>query len=315
MSVTRRTFLAHASLAATAAATGLGCSKTPSFSLRTDRRVVQTLRGIPTTDGDGVRLTRIIGQPVLRNLDPFLLLDRFHSDDPGAYIRGFPNHPHRGFETVTVMRAGRMRHRDSRGNQGVVQGGGAQWMTAGRGIVHSEMPEQEEGLMSGYQLWVNLPAQEKLCPPMYQDLGPEALGQGTLTPGGSRVAVISGAVDGLEGPVRHRPTLPTLLTLDLEDDREIRLDLPEGHTAFVFVGAGEVEVGRDAAPVAEGSIAVLGAGDRLSLRAPNQRSEVLLAAAMPLREPIVQRGPFVMNTEEEIRQAYADYRAGKLGRD
>lgn len=315
MSFTRRTFLVHAGLAATAAATGLGCSKSPSFSLRTDRRVERLLRGIPTTDGDGVRLTRVIGQPVLRNLDPFLLLDRFHSDDPGAYIRGFPDHPHRGFETVTVMRAGRMRHRDSRGNQGVIQGGGAQWMTAGRGIVHSEMPEQEEGLMSGFQLWVNLPAEEKMCPPMYQDLGPERLGQGTLTPGGSRVAVISGAVDGLEGPVRHRPTLPTLLTLDLEDDREIRLDLPMGHTAFVFVGAGEVEVGRDATPVPEGTIAILGDGDRLPLRASNQRSEVLLAAALPLREPIVQRGPFVMNTEAEIRQAFLDYRAGRLGRD
>jgi hypothetical protein len=275
---------------------------------------VQTLPGVPTTDGAGVRLTRVIGQPALRNLDPFLMLDRFHSDDPGAYIRGFPDHPHRGFETVTVMLDGRMRHRDSRGNSGLIQGGGAQWMTAGRGIIHSEMPEQVQGLMSGFQLWVNLPAQEKLCPAAYQDLQPAQLAEARLTPAGSRVRLISGAVDGLSGPVRERPTQPVLMTALLEDDRPFELELPEGHTAFVFVSSGEVETGPEdgAKSVKEGTLAVLGNGNRLRVRATNQRSELLIAAARPLREPIAQYGPFVMNSEAELRQAFEDYRAGVL---
>ncbi|HWV39951.1 MAG TPA: pirin family protein [Vulgatibacter sp.] len=310
MDPSRRLFLAGTGSAAILA----GCQKAPGFAPRSSRRVEQILHGIPTSDGDGVRLHRVIGQPRLRNLDPFLLLDRFHSDDPDAYIRGFPDHPHRGFETVTVMLEGRMRHRDSRGNDGVIGGGGAQWMTAGRGIIHSEMPEQEQGLMSGYQLWVNLPASEKMCPQFYQDLGREQLAQGTLTPAGSRLSVIAGAVDGLVGPVRERPTEPLLFTAVLEDDRPAVIDTPEGHTAFVFVGSGDVEIGPDATPVREGAIALLGPGHRLEVRAPTQRSEILVAAGKPLREPIARYGPFVMNTEAEIRQAFADYRAGVLDR-
>lgn len=313
MSLSRRKFLTGAGLALAATATGCQPGKAPAILRRSERRVLQTFPGMPTTDGAGVRLLRVIGQPALRNLDPFLMLDRFHSDDPGAYIRGFPDHPHRGFETVTIMRAGRMRHRDSRGNQGLIQGGGVQWMTAGRGIVHSEMPEQEEGLMSGFQLWVNLPASEKMCEPAYQDLQPERITSGEI--GTSRIEVASGELEGLVGPVRERPTKPILAYLTLEDDRPLRFDLPEEHTAFVFVGQGEVEVGPEPSRVREGLLGVLGPGTRLTLRAPSQRSEVLLAAAMPLREPIVQRGPFVMNTEEEIRRAYLDYRAGRLGRD
>jgi len=309
MGTSRRHFLVHSSLALAAAS-----CKAPSFLSSTQRRVERTLHGIPTTDGDGVRINRVIGQPLLRNLDPFLLLDRFHSDDPDAYIRGFPDHPHRGFETVTVMLEGRMRHRDSRGNHGLIAGGGAQWMTAGRGIIHSEMPEQEEGLMSGFQLWVNLPAAEKLCPQFYQDLGPAQLGQGTLTSAGSRISVIAGEVQGLVGPVRERPTEPILLSSVLEDDRPFEMDTPETHTAFVFVGSGEVAIGPDETLVREGAIALLGPGERLRLRAPTQRTELLIAAGRPLHEPIVQRGPFVMNTEAEIRQAFADYRAGVLDR-
>jgi redox-sensitive bicupin YhaK (pirin superfamily) len=271
---------------------------------------------MPTVDGAGVSLTRIIGQPALRHLDPFLMLDRFHSDDPGAYIAGFPDHPHRGFETVTIMRAGQMRHRDSRGNAGLITGGGAQWMTAGRGIVHSEMPEQVAGLMSGFQLWVNLPAREKLCPQVYQDLGPGRISEGRLNRAGSLLRVIAGRVDGLTGPVRARPTDPLLATLTLEDDRPFALALPPGHTGFLFVTSGEVLVGPEAADpaVAEGTLAILTPGGRLRLRATNRRSEVLLAAGRPLHEPIVQRGPFVMNTEAEIERAIADYRAGTLDR-
>jgi redox-sensitive bicupin YhaK (pirin superfamily) len=287
-----------------------------AFAAKVQRRVEATLAGMPTSDGAGVRLTRIIGQPALRNLDPFILLDRFHSDDPDAYIAGFPDHPHRGFETVTVMLAGRMRHRDSRGNAGLITGGGAQWMTAGRGIVHSEMPEQERGLMSGFQLWVNLPAREKLCPQVYQDLGPARITEERLGQSGSRVRVIAGNVDGAHGPVRDRPTNPLLFTASLEDDRPFELGLPAAHTAFVFVASGEVLIGAEnqGTAVAERSIALLGEGDRLRLRATNRRSEVLIAAGRPLREPIVQRGPFVMNTEAEIQQAFADYRAGILDR-
>jgi redox-sensitive bicupin YhaK (pirin superfamily) len=268
-------------------------------------------------DGAGVQLTRIIGQPALRHLDPFILLDRMHSRDPAAYIRGFPDHPHRGFETVTVMLDGRMRHRDSRGNHGLITGGGAQWMTAGRGILHSEMPEQEQGWLSGFQLWVNLPAKEKWCPPVYQDLPPEQLASGKLSSAGSQVRLISGQLDGLVGPVRERPTRPLLLTLDLEDDQPFQLDLPPGHAAFAFVDEGSVELGPAGRPtrVAEGTLAVLGPGRRLRVRAPEQRSQLLVAAGQPLGEPIVQRGPFVMNTEAEIQQAWDDYRAGTLGRE
>jgi redox-sensitive bicupin YhaK (pirin superfamily) len=278
------------------------------------REVAETLAGLPTTDGAGVRLLRVIGQPALRHLDPFVMLDRFHSDDPGAYIAGFPDHPHRGFETVTVMLAGRMRHRDTRGGHGLILGGGSQWMTAGRGIVHSEMPEQDRGLMSGFQLWINLPAKEKMRPQEYQDLQPAQLAEGKLSPAGSKARVIAGRLDGLHGPVRQRATDPLLFTLALEDDRPFSYDVGREHAAFVFVSSGEVELGPEgrARLVPEGTLAILGPGHRVRARATNRRSELLCAAAAPLREPIVQRGPFVMNTEAEIRKAFEDYRSGVL---
>jgi redox-sensitive bicupin YhaK (pirin superfamily) len=287
----------------------------PSLVVPSWRKVERTLAGIPTTDGAGVRLSRIIGQPSLTDLDPFVMLDRFHSDDPRAYIAGFPDHPHRGFETVTVMLAGYMRHRDSRGNSGLIVGGGAQWMTAGRGIVHSEMPEQDAGLMSGFQLWVNLPAREKMCPQAYQDLAPKQITTERLG-GGGEMRVIAGHASGTAGPVRKRPTDPLLITLTLEDDRPFELALPEGHTAFAFVHRGEVHFGRDddAVAVVAPTLAVLGSGNRVRLRARTRRSALLLAAGRPLREPIVKRGPFVMNTDEEIQRAFADYRAGVLDR-
>jgi redox-sensitive bicupin YhaK (pirin superfamily) len=310
----RRHFLAESGLLVAAALVGCGGKGAPALVAVSQRSVRQLLPGVPTSDGAGVELTRVIGQPALRDLDPFLLLDRFHSDDPGAYLRGFPDHPHRGFETVTVMLAGRMRHRDSRGNHGLIIGQGAQWMTAGRGIVHSEMPEQERGLMSGFQLWVNLPASEKMCPQLYQDLPPELLAEERLTPSGSRIRVIAGRANGLVGPVRERPTAPILLTASLADERPFELDTPEDHTAFVFVASGEVEVGpeRSATTVSAGTIALLGPGNRLRVRATSGPGELLLAAARPLGEPIARRGPFVMNTEEELRRAFADHRAGVL---
>jgi redox-sensitive bicupin YhaK (pirin superfamily) len=308
MLVARRQFL----LGTGAVLLGCNAQVAPAVVSVTRRRVERTLLGMPTTDGAGVSLKRVIGQPALRNLDPFIMLDRFHSDEPNAYIRGFPNHPHRGFETVTVMLEGQMRHRDSRGNQGLITGGGSQWMTAGRGIVHSEMPEQQRGLMSGYQLWVNLPAREKGCPQFYQDLVPSALAESPLA-GSGHVRVIAGHINGLAGPVRERPTDPTLATLVLEDEQPFEIDTPSSYTSFLFVGSGEIEVGPDGAEsvIGAGNIAILGAGDRVRLRA-RSRSDVLLAVGRPLHEPIVQRGPFVMNTEAEIQQAWADYRAGVL---
>ncbi|MFM2152638.1 MAG: hypothetical protein RL199_1073 [Pseudomonadota bacterium] len=311
MQLSRREWLAGSFGVAAATA-----CRTPLVRARTFRRLEQVLAGMPTTDGAGVKLMRVIGQPALRQLDPFILLDRFHSDEPDAYIRGFPDHPHRGFETVTVMLEGRMRHHDTRGGSGLIRGGGAQWMTAGRGIVHSEMPEQEQGLMSGFQLWVNLPAREKMRAQEYQDLPPDRLAEGRFGSAGSKARLIAGHLDGLVGPVRERVTAPLLFTLDLEDDRPFLCDVEPGHTAFLFAGTGEVEVGpeEDGRTLAEGHIGLLGRGERLRVRARERRAQLLVAAARPLGEPVVQRGPFVMNTEEEIRRAFDDYRNGVLDR-
>jgi quercetin 2,3-dioxygenase len=315
MFTNRRRFLRDSALLTASAALGCRSSAAPAvITSASYRTVAQTLPGMPTTDGAGVRLTRVIGQPALRNLDPFVLLDRFHSDDPSAYIRGFPDHPHRGFETVTVMLEGRMRHRDSRGNHGLITGGGSQWMTAGRGIVHSEMPEQERGLMSGFQLWINLPAREKMRAQEYQDLAPAQIAEASLSSAGSRARVIAGHASGIVGPVRERVTEPLLLTLALEDDQPFEIDLPEDHVAFAFVHQGSVDLGPEngASLVPGGTLAVFGPGNRLRARARGERSGVLIAAARPLHEPIVQRGPFVMNTEAEIQKAWDDYRDGVL---
>jgi hypothetical protein len=311
---TRRSFLHDSALLSVATALGCRSSAAPAVITSSQRAVIQTLPGMPTTDGAGVRLMRVIGQPALKHLDPFVLLDRFHSDDPGAYIKGFPDHPHRGFETVTVMLDGRMRHRDSRGNQGLILGGGSQWMTAGRGIVHSEMPEQERGLMSGFQLWINLPAKEKMRPQEYQDLAPAQLAEARLSSAGSLMRVIAGHANGLAGPVRDRVTAPILLTLVLEDEQPFELDLPDDHAAFAFVHQGSVDVGEEgkARAVGSGTLALTGPGKKLRLRAKGERSALLVAAARPLNEPIVQRGPFVMSTEAEIQKAWDDYRNGVL---
>ncbi len=279
----------------------------------TARGVLSLYAGMPTTDGAGVRLLRVIGQPALSTLDPFVLLDRIHSDEPGAYIRGFPDHPHRGFETVTVMLDGRMRHHDSKGNGGLISGGGAQWMTAGRGIVHSEMPEQTAGLLSGFQLWINLPAREKMRAQEYQDIQRDRIPAVGLTGGGAANVIVGRALDA-EGPVAHRTTEPLLMTLMLEDDRLVEIPTPREHTAFVFVHTGEavLQTGSNDARIPAGTLAVLTPGEVIRLRADTQRTGVLLAAAKPIGEPIARRGPFVMNTEAELDQAWADYRAGTL---
>src|SRR5690242_2884361 len=262
----------------------------PATSTRAAQRAVaRVVRGIPASDGAGVRLNRVIGQPGFSELDPFLLLDEFHSDDPGDYIAGFPEHPHRGFETVTYLIAGRVRHEDNKGHKGLLTPGSVQWMTAGRGIIHSEMPEQENGLMQGFQLWVNLPAKDKMTAPRYQELPPKDIPVATLD-GGIAVKVIAGTVGGVSGPVNGIATEPVLLDVALPEGGHFTLPLPTGHNAFLYPFDGDIAVGEAASRVARGSIAVLGAGDGVIITAPNGAARVLLAAGRPLNEPVARYG-------------------------
>jgi quercetin 2,3-dioxygenase len=277
---------------------------------KTGRHVAWTGRGMAASDGAGVKLTRVIGQPALPDLDPFLMLDEFGSDDPKAYIAGFPDHPHRGFETVTYMLAGRMRHRDNKGNEGLLTSGSVQWMTAGRGIVHSEMPEQEEGLMQGFQLWLNLPAKDKMTAPRYQDIPPERIPLVDAAPG-VEAKVIAGELFGVKGPVEAGATEPLYADIRLAAGAQIEAALPETHNAFVYVYEGSAEAGRPAQALARGTIAVLGSGASVRL-ASAAGARLILVAGRPLREPVAKYGPFVMNTEAELRQAFADYQAGRF---
>jgi redox-sensitive bicupin YhaK (pirin superfamily) len=276
----------------------------------TQRRVAWTGRGIAASDGAGVKLTRVIGQPALPDLDPFLMLDEFGSDDPKAYIAGFPDHPHRGFETVTYMLAGRMRHRDNKGNEGLLTAGSVQWMTAGRGIVHSEMPEQEEGLMQGFQLWLNLPAKDKMTAPRYQDIPPDRIPLAEPAPG-VEAKVIAGAQFGVKGPVEAGATEPLYADIRLAAGAAVEAALPEGHNAFVYVYEGAAEAGLPPQSLARGTIAVLTTGASVRL-ASAAGARLILVAGKPLREPVAKYGPFVMNTEGELRQAFADYQAGRF---
>jgi len=276
----------------------------------TRRRVVWTGAGLPASDGAGVSLLRIIGQPALPDLDPFLLLDAFGSDDPAAYIAGFPSHPHRGFETVTYMLAGRMRHRDNAGNEGLLGPGSVQWMTAGRGIVHSEMPEQEAGLMQGFQLWVNLPAKDKMTAPRYQDIAADRVPSADLGDG-ARVKVLAGEIAGVRGPVDPGATAPIFFDLTLTAGGRARVPLPEAHNAFVYVFEGEAEVGEPGQRLPAGRIAVLSAGGEVTL-ASKTGGRLILVAGKPLGEPVARAGPFVMNSRAELAQAFEDFRAGRF---
>jgi quercetin 2,3-dioxygenase len=274
-----------------------------------ERNVEKIVRGQATSDGAGVKLTRVIGTQRLPDLDPFLMLDEFGSDDPQAYLAGFPDHPHRGFETVTYMLAGRMRHGDNKGNVGLLEPGSVQWMTAGRGIVHSEMPEQEEGLMRGFQLWVNLPARDKMCAPRYQDIPPAAIP--VFEPGdGNRVKIIAGRYAGIEGPVSAVATEPLYLDVHLVAQTALAVPVAADHAGFVYVYEGSAVAGDK--PLAKGELGVLGAGDRLTLRTGDEPARLLVVAGKKLDEPVAKYGPFVMNTQAELHQAVADYRAGRF---
>ena len=276
-------------------------------------RVTRKIRGRPTSDGAGVKLTRVIGGPDLPELDPFLLLDEFGTDRAEDYLAGFPSHPHRGFETVTYMLDGRMRHKDNHGNEGLLTPGSVQWMTAGRGLVHSEMPEQESGRMRGFQLWVNLPARDKMTDPKYQEYAPDRIPVATPAPGVT-VKVIAGQVGGVLGPIVQPATDPVYLDVALEANAAWEYVLPEGHNAFAyaFEGAATVGEGEDARALETHEMAVLGGGDLLRLRAGNQGARLIVVAGRPLREPVMRHGPFVMNTKQELMQAFVDFQEGRF---
>lgn len=283
----------------------------PSATVLHPRTVERLVTGHPTSDGAGVKLTRVLTQPLQRRLDPFLMLDAFGSDQADDYIAGFPDHPHRGFETVTYMIAGRMLHRDSAGHEGLLENGGVQWMSAGRGVIHSEIPQQEEGVMEGFQLWLNLPAQDKMSAPWYRDFAAAELPR-FIMEDGVEVTVIAGESHGVSGAVTRAVTAPLYLDLHLPAGTSFSQPLPVGHNAFVYVYRGQVRLGEVEVPVRNMAI-LANAADRDGVRIDAaEEARVLLIAGRPLGEPIAQYGPFVMNTEQEIYQAVADYRAGRL---
>jgi redox-sensitive bicupin YhaK (pirin superfamily) len=280
-------------------------------AIRQSRTVERIVAGRETSDGAGVRLTRVLTQDLQRRLDPFLMLDAFANDDPEDYIAGFPDHPHRGFETVTYMLAGRMRHRDSAGHEGLLENGGMQWMTAGRGVVHSETPEQEEGRMEGFQLWLNLPARDKLSEPWYRDFAAAELPRFVLA-NGVAATVIAGASHGVQGAVTRTATAPLYLDLHLPAGTRFVQPLATEHNVFAYVYRGAARIGDQTVPAAR--MAVLAndpAADGVAIEA-DEETRLLLIAGRPLGEPIAQYGPFVMNTPQEIHQAFADYRDGRL---
>ncbi len=280
------------------------------------RHVTTALRGQPAEDGAGVRLTRVFQAQARStlNLDPFLMLDEFASDQADDYIAGFPSHPHRGFETVTYMLQGHMLHEDHLGHQGHLRDGDVQWMTAGRGIIHSEMPQQKEGRMRGFQLWINLPAAEKMKPAAYRDIPAAQIPRAELADGGW-VKVIAGETtdaqgQSVRGPIQGLSTQPVYLHAHLPAGATWETAVPAGHTALVYVADGEAQI--DGRALHQGWAGVLGDGTQLKLTAGPQGTDVLLLAGKPLREPVVQYGPFVMNTREEIEQALRDYNQGTL---
>ncbi|MEC7689832.1 MAG: pirin family protein [Pseudomonadota bacterium] len=272
------------------------------------KTVLSLHQGKPTQDGAGVSLTRIIGQPSLPRLDPFLMLDFFGSDNPGEYIAGFPPHPHRGFQTVTYMLAGKMRHRDSVGNEGVIEAGGIQWMNAGRGLIHEEMPEQESGLLQGFQLWVNLPAKEKMSAPGYEDIHPDAvpdvaIGQQV------RVKILAGEFNGVSGPVKSHSVDPLFIDVQSAAEEEVTLPLADEHNTFVYCYEGGLQIAEQ--PVSHGKLAVLSKGTALTMTM-QAGTKCIIVSGAPIHEPVVQYGPFVMNTEAEIHQAIKDYQNGSF---
>ena len=276
------------------------------------RSIETVAKAMNTSDGAGVRLMRSLGTPQVPLVDPFLMLDEFRSDDPNDYIAGFPAHPHRGFETVTYMLAGSMQHKDSVGNTGNLRAGSVQWMTAARGIIHSEMPKQEDGLMWGFQLWVNLPAKDKMGDPRYQDIDPSEIPQQALPDGGT-VRVVAGQFGEHVGPVGGVATKPVMFDVELPAGGSLEVPIPEGHNGFAYVFGGQARLGDRKGEVPRGNLAVLGRdGDGLRIEAGSEGTRVLVVAGKPIEEPVARYGPFVMNTRDELEQAFSDYRSGRL---
>lgn len=284
-------------------------TRSTSISSATSRRVERLVQGIATSDGAGVKLTRVLTQNLQRRLDPFLMLDAFRNENVEDYMGGFPNHPHRGFETITYMLAGRMRHRDSAGHEGLLGPGSAQWMTTGSGLIHSELPEQEEGLMEGFQLWLNLPAKNKMVAPSYRDIPSDAIPEFT-TPDGVRVRVLAGSSHGTAGAVMRPDTEPLYLDVHLPAGARFEQPLAAGHNAFTYTYRGSVSIGDAAVP--DRHMAILANDGAAVVVEATEDARLIIVAGKPLGEPIVQHGPFVMNTEEEIHQTLRDYREGKF---
>ncbi|PUE58528.1 hypothetical protein B9Z44_02275 [Limnohabitans curvus] len=287
-------------------------NSTPTHAVTVSRTVERLVTGQATSDGAGVKLNRVLTQDLQHRLDPFLMLDAFGSDKPDDYIAGFPDHPHRGFETVTYMIAGRMLHRDSAGHEGLLQNGGVQWMTAGKGVIHSEIPQQEEGVMEGFQLWLNLHSTEKMNAPWYRDFQNDQLPK-LQTPAGVEVTVIAGASHGVQGAVTREITQPLYLDVHMPQGARFEQTLPADHNAFLYVYRGEVTIGGQTVPVQRMAIlANTTQADSVVIEA-SADAKLILISGKPLKEPIVQYGPFVMNSKDEIYQALSDFRDGRLG--
>lgn len=273
------------------------------------RSVEYLIPGQATSDGAGVKLTRLLSQHLQQRLDPFLMLDAFGSDNPDDYIAGFPDHPHRGFETMTYMLKGRMLHEDSEGNQGLLQDGGMQWMSAARGVIHSEIPQQENGVMAGFQLWINLPAHSKMADPWYQDVQRADLPQ-YLSPEGHQITVLAGTSQGVPGAVQRPDTDPLILDVHFSSAGTFTHELPTSHNAFLVVYEGSARLG-DQVLTPHQLVLLANDGNQLHFEA-EANTQVLIVAGKPLHEPIVQYGPFVMNSSEQIHQAIQDFRNGTL---
>lgn len=274
------------------------------------RTIEQLIPGQATSDGAGVKLTRLLSHHLQRRLDPFLMLDAFGSDNPNDYIAGFPNHPHRGFETVTYMLKGRMLHQDSQGNEGLLEDGGMQWMSAARGVIHSEIPQQKDGIMAGFQLWLNLPAAHKMDEPWYKDITPANI-PSTRTATGAEIRLLAGQSQGITGAIERPHTEPLIVDVTLDADGYFQQSIPQGHNAFVVLYEGSATIqGQSLKP---NELAILtNDADQVVIQS-QAGAKLLVVAGKPLNEPIVQYGPFVMNSEQEIHQAINDYNAGKLG--
>lgn len=272
------------------------------------RQVKQVIRAVAVTEGAGVTVHRTIGTPELRNLDPFLMLDHFSSDDPDDYIAGFPDHPHRGFNTFTYMLDGHMLHQDSMGNRGDLRAGGAQWMKAASGVIHSEMPQQSNGLMRGFQLWINLPKEEKMSDPAYQEFQPESFP--VVETEAARVKVVVGQYGEQHAPISDPNTSVQYLDISIKPGAEFTHEIDASMQAFIYLFEGNATIGDT--NLVQHNFASLGEGDGVDVKAGDQGARLILVSGLPLREPVVQYGPFVMNTPEEIQQAYQDYQQGKL---